>query len=95
MQAKKFELPPPVACTPHQNIESPRPSPDHSPHIGKKVSLIAFRQILPKILPAVCIFSHTVMIYVKKYNGTKSLNTKQYPAGLSPRIIPHYPSKLL
>ena len=33
--------------TPTQ-IDSPRPLPDHRPHIEKKLSLIAFRQILPK-----------------------------------------------
>ena len=30
------------------------------------------------------------MTYLKKLIGTKSLNTEQCPAGLSPRIIPHY-----
>ena len=57
----------------------------------KKVSLIAFRQIFSKILPDAYIFSNTVKIYLKKFIGTKSINTKQYQAGLSPRIIPHYP----
>ena len=59
----------------------------------KKVSLIDFKQILPKILPAAYIFSYTIMTNLKKLIGTKSLNTKQSPAGLSPRIIPHYPPK--
>ena len=49
----------------------------------KKASLIAFRQILQKILPAAYIFSNTVMTNLKK-----PFNTKQCPAGLSPRIIP-------
>ena len=61
--------------------------PDHRPHIGKKVSLIAFRQILSKLLPEACIFSNTIMTYLKKFVGTKSLNTKHYPTGLSSRII--------
>ena len=59
--------------------------PDHIS--GKKVSLIDFRQILPEILPVMCIFSYTIMTYLKNLEGTKSLNTKQFPAGLSPRIM--------
>ena len=59
--------------------------PDHI--LGKKVSLIDFRQILPEILPVMCIFSYTIMTYLKNLEGTKSLNTKQFPAGLSPRIM--------
>ena len=35
------------------------------------------------------------MTFLKKFVGTKSLNTKQCAAGLSPRIIPHYPPKPL
>ena len=54
--------------------------------LEKKVSLMAFRQILPNILSAVV--SYTIMTYLKKLNGTKSLNTKQCPVGLSSRIIP-------
>ena len=57
-------------------------------HILRKKSLIAFRQILVKILPAACIFSYTIMTYLKKLHGTNSLNTKQCPVGLSTRIIP-------
>ena len=34
-----------------------------------------------------CIFSYTIMTYLKNLEGTKSLNTKQFPAGLSPRIM--------
>ena len=34
---------------------------------------------------AACIFSYTVMAYLKKLIGIKSLNTKQCLAGLSPR----------
>ena len=51
-------------------------------------NLIAFRQILPKILFAVCILSVTIMTYLKKCIGIIFLNTKQYSPGLSPRIIP-------
>ena len=34
---------------------------------------------------AACIFSYTVMAYLKKLIGIKSLNTKQFLVGLSPR----------
>ena len=33
------------------------------------------------------------MIYLKSFIGTKSLDGKQCPAPLTPRIIPHYPAK--
>ena len=92
---KSFELSPSDGYYTHQKIESPCPSLDHRPHIEKKVSLIVFRQILPKILLVVCIFSYTIMMYLKKLVETKSLSTKQCPAGSSPRIIPHYPPKHL
>ena len=59
--------------------------------LGKKVSLIAFREILPKILPEGCIFSNTIINYLKQLVGIKSFNAKQCSSGLSPRIIPHYP----
>ena len=51
--------------------------------LGKKVALIAFRLVLPKILLEACIFSYTIMTYLKKLVGTKSLNTSQRPTGLS------------
>ena len=72
--------------SPHSKIEFLLPCPEHRPHIEKKVSLIAFRQILPKILSVACIFSYTNMTYLKKLDETKSLNTKQCVAGLSSRI---------
>ena len=56
--------------------------------LEKEVSLIAFRQILPKILMAVYIFSNAIMTNLKKLIGNKSFNEKQSPAGLSPRIMP-------
>ena len=56
---------------------------------GKKVSLIVFKtQFLSKILPVTHILSFTIMTYLKKLTGIRSLNTKQYPAGFSPRIMP-------
>ena len=79
---------------PHQKIESPCPLiTDHI--LEKKVTLIAFRQILSKLLPEACILSNTMMTYLKKLVGTKSHNTKQCSARLSPRILPHYPPKHL
>ena len=56
-------------------------------HTLERRSLIAFRPI-PKILPAVYIFSNTIMTNLKELIGSKSLYTKQCPARLSPRIIP-------
>ena len=80
---------------PSKNVESPCSSPDHRTHIRKMVSLLAFRQIFPKILSATYIFSYIIMAYLKNLVGSKSFNTKQCPAGLSPRIIPYYPHKPL
>ena len=56
--------------------------------LGKGVSLIALREILLKLLFGACIFSYTIMTYLKKLDGTKTLNAKQCPLGSSPRIIP-------
>ena len=61
--------------------------------IGKKISLITFRQILPKSFACGIYFQYTIMTNLKKVIGTKSLHTKQCPAGLSLRTILHYPSK--
>ena len=61
--------------------------------IGKKISLITFRQILPKSFACDIYFQYTIMTNLKKVIGTKSLHTKQCPAGLSLRTILHYPSK--
>ena len=87
---KKFELSSSVGYNPNQKIESPCPL--ITAHIGKK-SIVAFRQFFSKILSQACIFSNTVMTYLKKLVGTKSLNAKQFPAGLSPGIISHYHPK--
>ena len=67
----KFQnLPPSVGCLPtflpHHKIESPlsimcpSPSPHCRTNFGKKVFLIAFRQILPKNLPMDRIFGSTI-----------------------------------
>ena len=63
--------------------------------LEENVSLIALREILSKFLPEAFIFSDTIMTYLKKFVETKSLNTKQCPTGLSPRIILHYSPKYL
>ena len=55
LKAKKSELSPSVGYHPHQKIESPYPL--ITEHILEKmVSLIAFRQVLPKLLLEACIF---------------------------------------
>ena len=86
--AKMFEFRHSVGYNPDRKIESPYPSSDQIPHIGKKekVSLIAQRQILPKFLVTTCIFNQKHYLF-EKFLGTKSRNTKQFPVGLSPKII--------
>ena len=80
--------------SPQQKTESPCPLiTDHI--LEKMVSLIAFRQTLSKILPEACIFSNKFITYLKKLVGIISLITKQCPARLSPKFIPHYPLKHL
>ena len=52
-------------------------------------------KILLKMLPVMRIFSFTIITYLKKFIGNKSLNTKECPEGLSLRIVrlpPHPPS---
>ena len=74
LQTPKFELSPLVGYhSPCKEWSLPRFSPDRRLHIGNKISLIVFRDN---------------MNYLKKVVSTKSLNTKQCPAGLAPRIIP-------
>ena len=51
--------------------------------------------MLPTILAANHIFSFTIMTYLKRFIGVKSLNKKQCPVGLSSRIIPTPPASLL
>ena len=80
MEAKKFELSPSVGYHSHQKIEFLQLSPDRRPHFGK-YNIIAFRQNLPKILPAACIFSYTILTYLKKLDEAKSHR-------ISPRNIP-------
>ena len=68
------------------------PSLDCRPHAWKKAISDSFQtQILPNILPVARILSFTMMTYLKKLIRIKSLNTRQCPAGFSPRIIPSSP----
>ena len=64
-----------------------------STYLEKKGIPIAFRQVLPKNLPVAYIFCHKILTNLKKLIGTKSLDTNQCSAGLSPRIIHHYSAK--
>ena len=85
--------PPPPGPPKKKKNGDPRPSPNYRPHIEKGVFLIGFRKFLPNILPAAYIFSYTIMSYLKKLVGTKSVNTKQCSVALSLRIISHvFPS---
>ena len=94
LQSKMFELPPFFGHHLHQKIESPCLLVAN--HIlYKKVSLTAFGPILSKILFGAYILSTTTTTYLKKLVGNKFLITKQCPAGLSTRIIPHYLPKNL
>ena len=45
------------------------------------------------ISPPTPIFSNTIMTYFKKLIGTKFINIKHCPAGLSPKIMPPCPPK--
>ena len=51
------------------------------------VSLIRISNFLTKDLQVTRIFSYTITTHLKKLDRTKSLNTKQYSAGLFPRIL--------
>ena len=84
LQVQKFELPASVGYSPRQRIELLCSSHDHTPHTGKKVSLMTFRDITYH-KHFHCIY--TIMTYLKKLIRTKSLNTKSCLAGLSSRII--------
>ena len=69
-----------------RSVESPCPFPGHRPRIREKVFLIAFRLILPKILPRARIFTRTIMNYLENLIGTTSFKMKQYPAGYLPEL---------
>ena len=82
LMPKISKIYPSIKCPFHQKIEfSPFVScPSVFPliicyigYIGKKVTLIAFRQILHKISPVLCIFRSTLMTYLKKLAAIKSI----------------------
>ena len=81
---KSLNFPLLLDITPTKKIESPWSQTTY----WEKVSLITFRQILPKILPEACIFSNIVMTYLKKFVGTKFL--KQHDGILSRRDLSGY-----
>ena len=64
---------------------------DHTPYIGKKATLTAFRQVLSNILSETCIFSNTIMNCLKKFIGTKSLDTKSVLQHYHPELYPIIP----
>ena len=67
LQTQKFELPPSAGYHRHQKNRITLPLP--SSHIGEKEFLIiAFRLILPKLLPVAHIFSHAIMTYLLEQN---------------------------
>ena len=75
-----------IDCYPFPSCLTP-PLPWLQTIYWKKVSPVVFRQILPKILPMVHIFSFIITTYLKKFIGIKTLSTKQYPPELSPWSI--------
>ena len=87
-KTKSLKFPFLMDITPTKKLTPAAPPLITDPILEKKVSVISFRQILLKILLAAYIFSNTIMINLKKLIRNISLNTKQCPAGLSPRIIP-------
>ena len=91
---KSLNFPLLLDITPHQKTDPPSPVITDQ-ILEKKVFLIDFSQSLSNFLPEACILSNTIMTYLKKLIGTISLNTTQFPAELSLRIIPRYPPKYL
>ena len=87
-----LKLPLLLDVTPHQNFESPVALLIADHILEKKVSLIVFRQILPKLFSVAHIFSNKIMTNWRNLVGNKSLNIKQCPARLPLRILPlnHY-----
>ena len=84
--AKMFEFRHSVGYNPDRKIESPYPSSDQIPHIGKKGISKSSQTNQPKFLLTTCIFNQNHYLF-EKFLGTKSRNTKQFPVGLSPKII--------
>ena len=65
-KAPKFEPSPSFRYHSHQNTEPNHSSSDQRPNIGAKISLMAFRQFLPKISSVAYIFSFIIITYLKK-----------------------------
>ena len=72
----------------------PCSSPDYRPHIRKKLSLIAFRQIFPKILSVAYIFRDTIMTYLKSLLELNSLIQTSIQQGYLPELYPIIPINL-
>lgn len=58
---------------------SPCSSPDHGPHIGQEVSLITFRQILPKTLLLAHIFKGIIMTWKRLFKLNPVMQFKAMP----------------
>ena len=91
LQAKNLNFPllldippPPLPLSKHWSTYS---SPNRRPPLRKKIYLIAFRQILPKMFVCHMHFQLQNHSLFEKLLGTKSFNIRQCPAGLSTRII--------
>ena len=65
----------------HQKILSTCPSPDHRLHIRKKVYINFIKRFA-------CIFSYTIMNYLKKLVGTKSLIQTSVQQDYLPVLFP-------
>ena len=88
LQTQKFELPPSAGYHRHQKNWITLPFP--SSHIGEKVFLIiAFRLILPKLLPVAHIFSHRIMTYWLEQNSLIQNSVQlNYLPELYPLVFP-------
>ena len=89
LQVHKFEASPSVGYHPLPKLWVPLSL--HwlqTTYLKKKVSLIIFREVLPKILSVAHIFSNTIMTNLKNLIGNEFLITKQCPVGLPLTIIP-------
>ena len=78
-KSKILDFPLVLDITPHST-----PTKKLSPPVSSLIS----EHILPKTLPAECIFSYTIMTYLKNFVKALFFNTEQCQAGLSLRIIP-------
>ena len=91
---KSLNFPLLLDITPIKKLCSPVPLLIKDHILERKVSLITFRQILQKILPAACIFSYTVIIYLENLVRIKPFNTKQFQQDYLPELYPIIPLNL-